>query len=227
MSLSDRLTAVEMAKRNGYTPDQRRIIEAMQVTNQILLDAPVKEANDRTVETNVVRTALPHAEHRTYYQGVGSKASQTKRIQDVVCQLAVYSEVDKSLVDNAADPGQTLNDECASFLYGMGEDQADDIIYGNHETSPANINGFAVRRPKIHEKYCIDMGGKGNNLTSVYLIKWGADSAYYLFPKGAKGMGVQRTDKGVVTVTNEPRDEPCEHQRVCGPAAEDTRKVLH
>ena len=99
LTASDRLTALEAKHRDGMTAEERRIIEQLTVTNEILLDAPVWEANEKTYERGVRRTALPHGEHRTYYKGVSQGASQTEPYSDVVCQLAQYSQVDKSLVD--------------------------------------------------------------------------------------------------------------------------------
>lgn len=88
-------------------------------------------------------------------------------------------------------------DECASFIHGMANDMATDIIYGNHSLEPACMDGFAVRRNKIDDNLCIDMGGTGDNLTSIYLVKWGRQFCKYIYPKGAKGMGVNRDDRGI------------------------------
>lgn len=199
MTASDRLTAIEQVKRSGFTDDERRIIEGLTVTNQILMDAPVKQANNRTVETHVIRTALPHGEHRKYYKGVSDKASQTKTVSEVVAQLASYSTVDKSLVDDALNPKEFLNGECASFIWGMGEDQADDIVYGNHTDDPSYINGWATRRQKLDNAVCAGMGGTGDALTSMYLVKLGYQFTYFIYPQGASGLGVQRKDLGEVT----------------------------
>lgn len=206
LNSSDRLTAIEAVKRDGVNEDQRRIIEELTVTNELLLDAPIVEANDRTVNKNVVRTALPHGQHRIYNQGVGSAASQTKTIHDTVSQLAIYSKVDASLVKNASNPQEFLMDECAAFLHGMGEDMAEDIVYGDHSKNPAYIDGFATRRNKIDNKTVFDFGGTGNNLTSIYLVKWGKQFVKYIYPREAMGLGVQRIDKGIQTVKSETGD---------------------
>lgn len=200
LTLSDQLTAVELIKRGGFTEDQRTIIEVMSTVNEMLYDAPVEQANDGTKHTGVVRTALPHGQHRTYNEGVKAAASQTKTFVDVTCELSSYSVVDAKLVHHSPDSQQFLTNECVSFIEGMGQDQGDDMIYGNHENSPKNINGLAIRRNKIDNKLCIDAGGTGDNLTSLYLIKWGHHGVKYIYPRGASGMAVKRDDRGLQDV---------------------------
>ena len=88
LTLSDQLTAVELIKRGGFTEDQRTIIEVMSTVNEMLYDAPVEQANDGTKHTGVIRTALPHGQHRTYNEGIKTGASQTKTFVDFTCHLA-------------------------------------------------------------------------------------------------------------------------------------------
>lgn len=203
LSSSDRLTAAEIVKRgaNGISADQRRIVELLAVTNEMLLDAPVVQANDGTVNTSVVRTALPHGTKRVYNQGVGVGASQTDTIHDVCAQVAIYSEVDEDLVNNSADKQETLLSEEVAFIEGLSQDMADDIFYGNHSKNPAELDGFATRRAKLVDKKCLSAGGTqaGKN-TSIYLVKWGQNNVKLMYPKGASGLGVQVKPKGVQTV---------------------------
>lgn len=204
LSSSDRLTAAEIIKRsaNNISADQRRIVELLSVTNEMLLDAPMQMANDGTVNTSVVRSALPHGTKRVYNQGVGVGASQTDTIHDVCAQVAIYSEVDKDLVDNSPNKGETLMNEQIAFIEGLSQDMADDIFYGNHSSDPASIDGFATRRASLEAKKCISMGGStSNKQTSVYLVKWGPNNVKYIYPRGASGLGVNVVDKGVQTVT--------------------------
>lgn len=203
MSSSDRLTAAEIVKRtaNNISADQRRILELLSQTNEMLLDAPVVQANDGTVNTSVVRTALPSGTKRVYNQGVGIGASQTDLIHDVCAQIAIYSEVDEDLVNNSPNKAETLQNEQIAFIEGLGQDMAQDIFYGNHSKDAASIDGFATRRAKVDNKLCFSMGGNtANHQTSVYIVKWGPQNVQYMYPRGATGIGVQVKDKGVQTV---------------------------
>lgn len=203
LSSSDRLTAAEIIKRgaNNISADQRRIVELLALSNEMLLDAPIVMANDGTINTSVVRKALPSGTKRVYNQGVGVAASQTDLIHDICAQIAIYSEIDRDLVDNSVDKAETLMSEQIAFLEGLAQDMADDIFYGNHTKDAASINGFATRRAKLEDKKCLSMGGSAaNKMTSIYLVKWGVNNVKYIYPRGATGLGVKVEDKGVQTV---------------------------
>lgn len=200
LTSSDRLTAVELIKRGGVNNDQRRIIEELSTINEMLLDATIAEANDGTVNTQLVRTANPHGTHVVYNQGVMASASQTKTVHDVICMLEAYSEIDCRLAEHAANREEFISGECVSFIHGMAEDQAEDIIYGDHDKNAAYMDGFAKRRSKLDNVTTLDAGGTGNALTSIYLVKWGPQFCKYIYPRGAKGLGVNREERGIQDV---------------------------
>lgn len=201
LTATDKLTAIEAVKRNGVSEDQRRIIETMTVTNEMLYDIPVFEANDATVHTHLVRTALPKVSRRTYNTGVGTSASQTAVTRDVMTEIMSIAEVDEKLVRENRDPQGFLSGENAAFIEAMGQQQAEDMIYGNNAGDPTNINGLAVRRNKLGD-LCKSFGGSGSGLTSLYLVKTGRDKVSYIYPKGASGIGVDRDDRGIQVVTD-------------------------
>ena len=204
MSLTDQLTSLEVAKRTqGISEDSRRIIEELVQYNELLIDAPLVEANEGTVHSTLVRTAIPHGEHRGYNQGVGKASSQTKTIKDVISNIEIYSQVDKQLVDESAHPEAVMMSEQVAFIEGLSQDMADDLMYGNHDADERYTNGFATRYNSTQSgqsKNCISLGGTGNALTSIYLIKWATDKAHLIYPKGSKNAGVEYNFLGEQTV---------------------------
>ena len=204
MSLTDQLTSLEVAKRTqGISEDSRRIIEELVQYNELLIDAPLVEANEGTVHSTLVRTAIPHGEHRGYNQGVGKASSQIKTIKDVISNIEIYSQVDKQLVDESAHPEAVMMSEQVAFIEGLSQDMADDLMYGNHDADERYTNGFATRYNSTQSgqsKNCISLGGTGNALTSIYLIKWATDKAHLIYPKGSKNAGVEYNFLGEQTV---------------------------
>ena len=195
LSITDQLTSLEVAKRTeGFSEDSRRIIEELNQHNELLIDAPLVEANEGTVHSTLVRTAIPHGEHRGYNQGVGKASSQTKTIKDVISNIEIYSEVDAQMIDNSQHGQDVLMSEQIAFIEGLSQDMADDLMYGNHEADERETNGFATRYNSTQSgasKNCISLGGTGNALTSIYLIKWAIDKAHLIYPKGSKNAGVE------------------------------------
>lgn len=207
LTASDRMTALEILNRSsGENDDARKIIEVMSATNEILLDAPTTEANDGVVNTTVVRTKLPRAEHRIYNNGVGEGTSQTDVVHDYKCEIAMYSNTDVKLIQHAKNPADILWSESRGILEGMGQEQAEDIVYGNHSVDPAYMDGFATRRNKIDNELCLSGGGlqaASGSLTSIYICKWGMNKMHMFYPRGASGIGVTKKDKGIQTVTGQ------------------------
>ena len=201
LTLTDQLTSLEVAKRSGFSPDSRRIIEQLNAYNELLIDAPIVEANEGTIDTHLVRTAIPRGEHRGYNEGVGQASSQTKTVKDVISNIEIYSEVDKQLIDESAHPTEIMQSEQNAFIEGLSQDITDDLVYGNHDADPRYTNGLAHRLNKINSKTVFDMGGTGNALTSVYLIKWGMDKARIIYPRGAKNAGVMYNYLGEQTAS--------------------------
>lgn len=200
MSITDQLTSLEVAKRSGVSPDSRKIIEELTAYNELLIDAPLVEANEGTVDTHLVRTAIPHGQHRGYNEGVGQGSSQTKTIQDVISNIEIYSTVDKQLVDESAHPTELMQSEQSAFIEGLSQDITDDLVYGNHNNDPRYTNGLATRLAATG-KYCISMGGAASgSMTSVYIIKWGMDKARIIYPRGSKNAGVEYKYLGEQTV---------------------------
>ena len=205
LSITDQLTSLEVAKRSGFSPDSRRIIEQLNAYNELLLDAPIVEANEGTVDTHLVRTAIPHGELRGYNEGVGKGSSQTKTIKDVIANYEIYSEVDKQMIDEAAHPQEILQSEQNAFIEGLSQDITKSLIYGNHEKDDRDTNGFAGRLNNTEsgtsKKVIALQTTVTTGLTSVYLIKWGMDKARIIYPRGAKNAGVQYDWLGQQTKT--------------------------
>jgi hypothetical protein len=131
-------------------------------------------------------------------QGVGGAASQTKPQTDVIVMLEAHSDVDYDLALCSGNPAALYKGEADTFLIGMGEDQASDLVYGSRAADEAQIDGLATRRPKLDGKLCVSFGGTGNALTSVYVMAPGPNSAHLIYPRGSKSAGVSREDTGLV-----------------------------
>lgn len=193
-NMVDRLTARELVLRSD--PKKGKIIEALTMTNNILSKLPMIQANDGTVHTQLVRTSLPHSTRRNYNQGVEAAASTTTPFKDIIQTNSVYSVVDKNMADDSGNKEQFISDENVSFVSGMGQDMASDIVYADNKTDASASNGFACRRTKIDGKYTFDMGGTGNNLTSIYLVAGGRGFTSLIYPKGSFSASIKHENLG-------------------------------
>jgi hypothetical protein len=191
LNAADRLTALEAVKRMDQ-PWPGRIIECLTHTNEIMLDMPAIECNKGTTHTIVQRTSLVKPHTRSYYEGTGSTATQTKTIQEPTGMWQDISRVDASLAEHTGDVAGFRKRESIGKLEGIGQGMAEDLIYGVRQ-GENGISGFASRYNKIDGKNCISMGGTGDNLTSIYIMALGERYVHLIYPRGFGTVGVKHT----------------------------------
>lgn len=196
LSMTDSLTALEVMRR-ANNQDGFHIVELLSQTNEILKDMPVIEANDGTVHNTLVRTSLRSGTHRMYNQGIAPGATTTDTMRDRITMLEDYSVVDKDLADHSGNVKSLRESEAAAFLAGMGQTQAEELIYGNNAQNEAEINGLAVRLNNLSNKNVINAGGTGNRCTSIYVCAIGRGFTHLIYPKGRSDCGIKTEDMGV------------------------------
>lgn len=206
LSMNDSLTALEVMRRTK-NQDGYHIIELLSQTNEILKDMPMLEANDGTVHNTIERTSIRGGSHRKYNEGIAPGATTTNTKRDRITILEDYSVVDKDLAEHSGNVKALRESESAAFLAGMGQTQAEELIYGDNGRNEAEINGLAVRLNKIGDKNVFNAGGTGNRCTSVYVCALGRGFTHLIYPKGRSDCGIKTEDRGI-------QDWPMEGGRV-------------
>jgi len=196
LSMTDSMTALEVMRR-ANNQDGFHIVELMAQTNEILKDMPMIEANDGTIHNTLVRTSLRSGTHRKYNEGIAPGATTTDTIRDRITMLEDYSIVDKDLADHSGNVKALRASEADAFLQGMGQTQAEELIYGDHGRNEAEINGLAVRLNKLTNKNVMNAGGSGNKCTSIYVCAVGNRFAHLIYPRGRKDCGIKTEDMGL------------------------------
>lgn len=205
LAVADQVTPIEAAKRFG-NKDSITVIEEMSKVDEILADAAIYPASDGTVNRTTVRTSQPSGTRRMYNEGIAKHSSKTKQLEDYVSMLEDYSVVDADLADHQPSTKEFLRSEDDAFLAGLALTQAEDFVYGNHTADLAQINGLAIRVPKLVTGGYVVQPATPNatalESTSVYLIKWGRKTTHLFYPQGAEGMGIKRQFRGLVDETD-------------------------
>jgi hypothetical protein len=196
------VTLVDLARRLDPQGKVQAIAELLNQTNEVLDDMLWKEGNLITGEKTTVRTGLPSATWRKLNYGVQPTKSTTKQITDACGMLEAYAEVDKKLADlNGNTPEFRLSEDRA-FLEGMNQTMALTLFYGDTSVNPERYMGLSPR-------YSLTTASSGANIlsagasatlnTSVWLVSWGPDTTYGIYPKGSKG-GFNQQDLGEQTL---------------------------
>jgi len=229
------LTLSDWAKRLDPMGKVAMIAELLSETNEILQDMQFKEGNLEVGERTTVRTGLPTAYWRQINAGVQPSKSTTAQLDEQCGMLEAWSEVDRDLAELNGNVSSFRLSEASAFIEAMNIEMASTVFYGNQSTAPEEFNGLAPRFNDLsagNAQNIIDAQGTGSDNSSIYLIVWGAQSVFGIFPKGSKA-GLQHSDLGLVTVEvtagiagNRMRAYQDHFQWKCGLALKDWRYVV-
>lgn len=196
-----KVTLIDIAKSMGPDGKILKVAELLTQSNEILYDMPWKEGNMPTGHKAAIRTGLPTAIWRQFYQGVPPSKSQRAQVTDAVAMLETRSEVDKDEAELNGNLEAFRLSEAVAFVEGLNQTMAQALIYGNQAVNPEQFNGLAPRFSAIsgagNAQNVIDAGGTGSVNTSVYLVVWGENTVTGIYPKGSTA-GLQHEDLGTI-----------------------------
>lgn len=195
---ADALTLVDFAKR--LDPDTNSvstaIAELLSQTNEVLTDMLWREGNLPTGHRLTMRTGLPSSTWRKLNQGVPNSKSTTAQVDEATGMLEQKGQIDKDLAMLNGNSAAFRLSENVAHMEAMNQEFVQTLFYGDHTTAPEEFLGLAARYSTIsgatNGANVISGGGAGSDNTSIWLIGWGQNSVYGIFPKGSKS-GLQHT----------------------------------
>lgn len=197
-------TLLDMMQALGADDRVMAAIELMNQQNEVLEDMVAQEGNTITGNVSRTRTGIPTPTWRKLYGGVQPTKSTSAKVTDACGMLENYSEIDKALADLNSNAASFRASEHLAVLEGFNQEIASTLFYGNDLTEPEAFTGFAPRFNALSGTENSDhvlTGGGSSNCTSIWLVVWGANTAFTFFPKGSRG-GFQIKDLGEVTAEN-------------------------
>ena len=195
-------TLTDIAK--SYGPDHMittDIAELLNQTNEILYDMAWKESNLPLGHQMQMRIGLPASYYRAMNQPVPVGKSEVAPIVEGVATLEAYTQIDKEVaevggMDNVA---KYRTSESKAQLESMNQTFIKTLIYGS-TANTASFIGLSSRYGTIsgasNAQNILDAGGTGGTNSSIYLVGWGTESVFGLFPKGSKA-GLDHRDLGL------------------------------
>ena len=194
---------VDWSQRRDPDGTTAVIAEMLSQCNTVIKDMIYQEANMPTAHKTTVRVGLPQGTWRGFNEGVSGTKSLTAQFQDSIGMLDDYSYVDKALADLQNDAAKFRFSEDMAHIEGISQQLATAIFYSNEATNPKAFTGMSPRYNTISTstakvaRNVIDGGGTGSSNISIWLMGWGDNSTFTIFPKGSK-VGIQYEDKGDV-----------------------------
>lgn len=201
-TLSGTLTLADVAKRLDPSGKAQSIGELLNQTNAVLDDIPWVEGNLISGHQFTQRTSLPTPTWITTNSGITPTKSSTAQNVESVGILGAVSEVAKEVAEHGGQLQHTLMSESVAQIEGMGQEFAGTLFYGNVTTAPTEFHGFAPRYNSTSGttgQNIISGSGSGSDNSSVWLVGWGKDKVYGIYPKGSKA-GLEQINKGLETI---------------------------
>ena len=199
---TDALTLSDWAKRLDPDGAIAGIAELLAQTNDILLDALYKEGNLPVGHRLTVRTGLPTPVWRKLNQGVKPTKSQTAQITEQIGMLEAWGEVDEELAALNGNTAAFRLSEASAHIEGMNQEMAQTLFFGNSDVDEEEFMGFAPRYSDLgadNGQNIGDGGGTGSDNTSIWLIGWGPETIFKIFPKGST-VGLSHKDLGLQVI---------------------------
>jgi len=201
------LTLVDWAKRLDPDGSIAVIGELLSQTNRLLDDMPWMEGNLPVGHRSVQRTGLPSVAWRMLSQGVAPSKSTTAQITDQCGMLEAWCEVDCKLAEMNGNVAAFRLSEARAFIEAMNQEMAATCFYGNSGVNPEEFLGLSPRYSSTtaaNGQNILLGGGAGpsTDFSSIWLVGWGDQSVFGIFPKGSRA-GLEHEDLGrqVVEVT--------------------------
>jgi hypothetical protein len=196
------MTLYDAAKRLDPNGAVATVAELLSQMNDVLEDMVVVEGNLPTGHRVTVRTGLPSVFFRQINAGVPPSKSTTAQIDEGVALMEAYSEIDERLIKLNGNGQAFRLSEDKAFLEAMNQQQCSTLFTGNVGVDQKQYTGLATRYSSLsagNGVNIIDAGGSGADNASIWLLGWGPEQIYCMYPKGSQA-GLQMNDLGKDTV---------------------------
>lgn len=193
-------TLQDIASRMDPNGSIANIVEVLTQKNAFLQDAVWQEGNLPTGHQFTSRKALPSGTWRRFNEGVAPQKSRTDTVTEACGNLAALSKVDCDLAKLNGNEAAFRASEDSAFVQGLSNDLETALIYSSTLTDPEKIMGFAPRLNSTTGSWggqIIDsqIAASGSDQSSMWLVVWGPQTVFGIFPKGMKA-GLEQIDRG-------------------------------
>jgi hypothetical protein len=194
------VTLADHAKRMDPNGAIDAIAEILAQKNELLASAAWQEGNLPTGHRVTIRSGLPEIYFRLLNQGVLPSKSTTVQVDEGTSIMEARCQIDKDVAELNGNTAAFRASESAPFMESHAQTLARTFWYGNAGLDPEQFTGFAPRYSDnsgpANAENVIDAGGTGSDNTSIWLIGWGENGCYGIYPKGSKA-GLTHEDLGL------------------------------
>lgn len=196
------LTLADFAKRLDPDGSVSAVAELLSQSYDILEDMVWQPGNLPTGHRVTVRTGLPTVGWRALNSGVAVSKSTTAQVDEQVGLMEGRSHIDTKLAQLNGNEAAFRLSEDRPFLEAMNQQMTSTLFNGNPGVDPKQFLGLSGRYASLtgsNAQNLISAGGAGSDNASVWLVVWGPETVFGIFPKGSKA-GLSHRDLGEESV---------------------------
>jgi hypothetical protein len=198
-------TIVDVAKERDQEGKLLPHIYALSQANAWINWLTWIETNQARSHMATIETSAPMPSTRILNRGVLSTYGTWTQIEETVCQIKDWIEIDEDVANYGGDPESFRARQAQGRLRAMGRKFTYLSYYGNRGSNPSDINGIFMRFSAIsgatNAQNVISAGGTNNTNCSIALVGFGPFALTGIFPKGSVA-GMHHRDWGLRPKTN-------------------------
>lgn len=191
-------TLLDWSKEIDPDGSTSAVAELLSQYNGIVKTMLMQEGNLPTGHRVTMRTGLPTSYWRLVNQGTPSSKATTAQVDEMCGTLTGRSEIDAKIVRLNGNTATYRLSQTRAHMESMNQEFAGTTLYGT-SSNPEEFIGLAPRYNSLSGAISANVlsAGGSTNLTSVYLVGWGENTIYGIFPKGSKA-GLMHEDLGLI-----------------------------
>lgn len=197
------LTLLDIAKRTDPDGAVPIIAELLSQKNEVMNDIPWQEGNLPTGTRNTIRTGLPQANWKVLNTGTNASKSTTSQIDEAAGILEAWSVIDYDVAEMNGNAQKYRLTEADAFIESMSQQFVQTLIYGDTRINSERFMGLSPRygaiSSAVNAQNILNANGTGSTNASVYLVGWGMNTVYGVYPRGTIG-GLVHHDFGRRTI---------------------------
>lgn len=189
--------------RNGkFGKGVGKMAEVLMKHNAMLQDAPYFEANMGSYHEEEIRATLPKVYYVKANQGTPASKSSSEMRSFTTAHFESRSQIDYRVAAKGGKQNISYNrwKQASGHIQAMALEHADLFLYGSPADDHRKVAGFADIYSTLDvtesetAKQVVDGGGTGTDNTSIWLICWGENTVFGIYPAGSKA-GLERIDR--------------------------------
>lgn len=189
-------TMVDLAKELDPDGNVAMAVNLIEQYNPFVEDMAFQEGNLPTGNVTTQITKYPSGTWRKLYKGATPSKHEQRQVTDTVGTLSGFATADLKEAQLSGNVAAFRAKQDRMFLKGLSNQMEEAIIYGD---GGSRFPGLAYRMNDPvngeNKDYILNGGGASTDNTSIYLVGWGPDSTYGIYPKGSTA-GFQMKDYG-------------------------------